>query len=168
MERKSTGAVAAFRSLSGFLSWVGGIGIFLLMIPTVLDVAYRYTYGASLAGMVEYSEVGIVFVVYLGVAKAMQDGVHIATPVVTSRLAPRRAETARLAGQFVLWALVAYAVYRTGLSAIDATRIGEFRLGYVSVPTWPARSMVTFGFALLFIEIGIEIVERLRRLAAHR
>jgi TRAP-type C4-dicarboxylate transport system permease small subunit len=155
-----------FRRLSAGLSWLSGVGILILMVPTVLDVTNRYVFGASLPGMIEYSEVGIVLVVYLGLAKAMQDGAHISTPVVTSRLPPRAAEYSRLSGQIILWFLVAFAVWQTIAAAYDATAIREFRLGLVSVPTWQARIVVAFGFILLLIECTIQIKERIGHLRA--
>ena len=151
--------VRGFRRITLGLSWFGGVGILILMLPTVMDVSYRYILGSSLLGMIEYSEIGIVFVVYLGLANAMRNGAHIATPLVTSRLPERAALLARMLGQLVLWLLVAYATWRTALSAIDAAEIREFRLGLISVPTWQARIAVAIGFGLLLVEVTIQIAQ---------
>lgn len=159
-------ARTGFRKLSSFLAWLAGVGILVLVLPTVIDVTYRTLSGSSLPGMVEYSEIGIVFVVYLGVAKAMHDDVHISTPVVTSHLPARVAEVVRLIGRMLLWVLVAYGTWRTTLAAQEATAVREFRLVLVSVPTWPARIMVAVGFALLLVELSIEIAERIARLVS--
>lgn len=157
---------AGFRRLTASLSWLSGVGILLLVLPTVADVTHRYLMGSSLPGMVEYSEVGIVFVVYLGVAHAMHEGAHIYTPIVTARLKPATAERVRLAGRMLLWALIVFATWRTTLAAIEASEIREFRFGSVMVPTWPARICVALGFALLLVEVTIDIWQRLRGAAA--
>lgn len=155
----------SFRRLTASLSWLSGVGILLLVLPTVADVTHRYFIGSSLPGMVEYSEIGIVFVVYLGVAHAMHEGAHISTPIVTARLKPAAAERVRLAGRVLLWVLIAFATWRTTLAAIEASQIREFRFGSVMVPTWPARICVALGFALLLVEITIDVWQRLRRTA---
>lgn len=158
-------AARGFRRLTASLSWLSGLGIMLLMVPTVIDVSYRYFIGASVPGMVEYSEVGLVFVVYLGIAYAQQEGAHIATPIVTARLSPRNGELLRVFGRVLLLLLLAFAFWRTAIVAIDATEIREFRMGSVSVPTWPARIVVAMGFLLIVIEVALDIFERLRALA---
>jgi TRAP-type C4-dicarboxylate transport system permease small subunit len=157
-------AIRAFRAVSGGLSRLAGLGIVLLILPTAVDVGWRYLSGSSVPGMIEYSEVAIVFVVYFGIAQAMRDDAHIATPVFTSRLSPRLADRVRLAGRVLLFALVAFATWRTGVAALSAHATGEYRLGLVSIPTWPARAAVTLGFALMLVAIGIDINARLRRL----
>lgn len=157
---------SGFRRLIASLSWLSGVGILLLVLPTVADVAHRYFIGSSLPGMVEYSEVGIVFVVYLGVAQALRDGAHISTPIVTARLNPVTAARVRLAGSMLLWLLILFGTWRTTLAAIEATHIREFRFGSVMVSTWPARICVALGFLLLLVELSIEIWQRLRGTAA--
>ncbi|HTV71282.1 MAG TPA: TRAP transporter small permease [Rhizobiaceae bacterium] len=153
-----------FRSITASLSWLGGVGILLLMVPTVLDVTYRYVAGGSLLGMVEYSEIAIPIVVYLGVAHALREGAHISTPIATSRLRPPLSDWARLFGRVIVLLIVAFAAWRTFVAAEDAVLIREFRMGSVSVPTWPARIVVALGFALLTIEVAIDVAERFRRL----
>jgi TRAP-type C4-dicarboxylate transport system permease small subunit len=163
LDRKVDGRWSlGFQRLTASLSWLSGVGILLLVLPTVADVTHRYIVGSSLPGMVEYSEIGIVFVVYLGVAQAMHEGAHISTPIVTARMKPATADRIRLAGRMLLWLLVAFATWRTTLAAIEATQIGEFRFGSVMVATWPARICVALGFALLLVELTFDIRRRLR------
>ena len=135
--------------------------IVLLMLPTVIDVGYRYIFGPSLSGFIEYSEVGLVVAVFLGMGVAMSDRVHIYTPVLTSRLSPVVADRVRLFGLVTVWLLVAVLVFGTTRVALESFSVREFRFGLVEVAIWPAKAAVALGLAALLLEVSIQLLEAL-------
>ncbi|HTV67814.1 MAG TPA: TRAP transporter small permease [Rhizobiaceae bacterium] len=141
-------------------AWTSGIGIALLMLPTVADVTYRKVIGPSLAGMVEVSEVGVVIVAFLAMAAALRRGAHVGTPIFTSQLNPTLAERLRILGCLVIWIALALMVWGSWQIAVESFQVREFRFGLVQMPIWPAKMAVPVGLVLMLIELTIQIWER--------
>lgn len=139
-----------------------GAGIVLLMLPTVIDVSYRKAFGPSLPGIVEYSEVGLVVVVYLAMAAALRTKAHIATPILTSRLGARAAAFVRLAAQALMWVALGVMTYGSAGIALEATVSGEYRFGMIEVPVWPAKLAVPIGLLLLLVELTRQMLNETR------
>ena len=152
---------AGLRHAIDAMAWLAGAGIILLMIPTLVDVFYREVFGPSVPGMVEYSELGLVAVIFLGIASALTHDVHIHTPVLTSRVSPRAAHRMRVAGRLVMWVVIAACLYGTIMEAQDSFAIREYRFGLIEVPIWPAKIIVPVGLAALLVEITMQCLEGL-------
>ena len=146
-----------WRMLVRLSAWIAGIGIAVLMLPTVVDVTHRKIFGPSLPGMLEISEVGLVFVAYLAMASALASGTHISTPVLTSLLPNRIASTLRLAGKLIVWFVLVMMTLGSGLIAFESFLVGEFRFGLIQMPIWPAKVAVAIGLLMMLIEISIQI-----------
>lgn len=153
--------IRIWRWIVAATAWASGIGIALLMLPTVADVTHRKLLGPSLPGALEISEIGVVFVAYLAMAAALQRGAHISTPILTSRLPPATAHVARLIGMVVVWGLLALMVWGAAGIAAESYSMGEFRFGLVQVPIWPAKMIVPAGLFLMLVELTIQIVRHL-------
>ncbi len=147
------------RAINRALAWIAGIGIALLMLPTVVDVTYRKLFGPSIPGLLEYGEVGLVVVVFLGMAHAMETGTHVYTPILTSRLPGRVSGALRLAGLVPVWVLVALMVVGTARLALESIEIGEYTFGLAAVPIWPAKVAIPIGLAAMLVELTIRICE---------
>lgn len=144
-------------------AWASGVGIALLMLPTVADVTYRKLVGPSLPGALEISEIGVVFIAYLAMAAALHRGAHISTPILTDRLRPGTAHVARLVGMVVVWGLLALMVWGSAAIALESFSVREFRFGLVEVPIWPAKMIVPIGLFLMLVELTIQIGLRIAR-----
>lgn len=136
---------------------LAGAGIALLMLPTVADVTFRKIAGPSLPGMVEISEIFLVIVVYLAMPAAMARRVHIFSPIMTSRLPERLAETLRTIGAVLVAATLIVMVIGSSVIAWDSVVVQEVRFGLVQVPIWPAKVAVPVGLGLMLIETLFQI-----------
>ena len=155
---------SAFRALS----WIAGIGSVILMLPTLIDVGHRNMFGSSLPGFLEYSEVGLVFVIYLGMAGAMMDRTHIFTPVLTSRLSRLAGDIVRVVGLALVAVLLAVMVFGTTRVALESFSVREFRFGLVEVAIWPAKVAVSFGLCALLLEVGLQLIESIMAVTRRR
>lgn len=160
---QSHGLVRAARAAMGFLGALSGLGIALLTIPTVADVLYRKSFGPSIPGVVEVSEVVLVCVIILGMAAALRDGEHIATPVLTGRLPVRVAAAVQFVGLALVAILLAIMLAGTFRAAVMSFNIQEYRMGFVQVPIWPAKAAIPLGLAALLIEVVIQACEHFLR-----
>jgi TRAP-type C4-dicarboxylate transport system permease small subunit len=145
------------------MAWTSGAGIVLLMLPTVADVSYRKIVGPSLPGMIEVSEVALVVLAFLAMGPATAAGSHIATPILTMRLAPGLARALRVCGMVAVWGILAVMIWGTARNAMGSVAIREFRFGMVQMPIWPAKLAVPLGLGAMLVELTLQIADALRR-----
>lgn len=135
------------------------------MLITVVDVVERRL-GGGLEGAVEMSGVGLAIVAALGVAYAQQQGTHIRTDIVTSRLPARVGMAVEALGMVAMAGFAAWMIVATGQRAVASVVSGEYILGLIEVPVWPARVAITLGCALLLGETVVIIVRLLSGLCS--
>lgn len=130
------------------LGLVAGGAILLLMFATVLDVVSRKAGGGGLAGVVEWTEVLLVVVVYAAMMGAELSGAHIrGMSFLTDRQRSVVAPLARSLGSLLATAVLVWAVVMTGDDAWASIELGEYRMGLVQVPIWPAKLAIPIGLA---------------------
>jgi TRAP-type C4-dicarboxylate transport system permease small subunit len=103
----------------------------------------------------------MVAVVYLGLAYTQKKREHVSLSLLTDALPVRWGMTLRLAGQFIIIALVGWIIWRTGLAALRSFTINEVRFGLLQIPMWPARAAIPIGFIAFLLQSLLDIPERL-------
>ncbi|MFV0407562.1 MAG: TRAP transporter small permease [Propioniciclava sp.] len=144
------------QAFSRFLATVSALAITVIMVLTVTDVVSRLAGGGSIPGLLELSEVALVFLVYCGIAYGQQKRTHVSVSLLTSRLPENMGRAAVVTGLIVTLLIVAWATYATGMQAIESVMRNEVRFGITKVPIWPARIMIPIG---LFVTLGEMIIE---------
>ena len=151
------------RLVDGFAivaSVISGVVLLMVMVTIGVDVFLRNVRGAPLGGVVEWSEVGLVVLAFLGIGAAQRTDSHIAVTSVFQRLPVLGQRIAHvittLVGATVCFVLFWYA-FDLALTAFET---GEVRLGAARAPMWPARTAVAAGFLLW----GAELLSQIARL----
>ncbi|MGY1915588.1 TRAP transporter small permease [Blastococcus sp. HT6-30] len=132
-----------------------------IMISTALDVLVRQITGSSIPGVVEYSEVLLAGLVFLGLAYAQRTGAHIGVDLVTERLPTRTAHVVRAVGLVVAIAVLLWMTYETAVVAVNSFQVGEFRFGLVPVPIWPIRIVIPLGLVALILELALSTYDEI-------
>ncbi len=148
---------------------VAAVLISIIMVSTVADVIERQRTGASIPGVVEYSEVFMVALIYLGLAYAQRVGAHIGVDILVTRLPARAAHVVQSVGLCVVIVVLAWMTYETAQVALASFGNREYRFGIVQVPIWPARALIPVGLAALVLALFLEFYDHvtgLRRLPA--
>lgn len=151
----------AIHLLSKTFGVIAAVLIIVIMLSTAADVAVRQATGASIPGVVEYSEVLMVGLVFLGLAYAQRARAHIGVDLVTERMPVRVAHIARAIGltiAFVVLAIMAYETFEVALRSFESR---EFRFGLVQVPIWPARMIIPIGLVALLLELSISLYDEI-------
>lgn len=139
--------------VSRLLAGAGSIALFAIMAMTAADVLNRALRGTSIPGVIESSEVMLVFGAFLGLAYAQRAKTHVSTNILIERLPARLATVFRVLGLVILAAFVGWAAYLSGLRALDSFRTGEARFGLIEIVQWPARAAIALGFGALTAEV---------------
>jgi TRAP-type C4-dicarboxylate transport system permease small subunit len=149
------------RKFTTVLGIISGVGLALLAVPTVVDVFYRKAFGPSIPGVVEVSEITLVLTIILGMAVALRDGDHIATPVFTSRLKKRSAAMVEALGLVVMAVLLSFIFFGSFENAYRSFLIREYRMGFIEVPIWPAKAAIPIGILALLMEVLVQIIDKI-------
>lgn len=149
-------AVHALSTLFGVLA---ALLIVAIMASTAADVATRQLTGSSIPGVVEYSEVLMVGLIFLGLAYAQRTGAHIGVDLVTERMPVRVAHAVRSVGLLLAILVLAVMAWETLEVALRAVESREYRFGLVQVPIWPARLLIPIGLVALLLELAITLID---------
>lgn len=153
---------AAIHKVSELMAICSTICTGVLMIAISLDVARRTVYGGSVPGVVEFSEALMVGIVFLGLADAEHTGSHVRVRLLTDRLPPRAAELLRGGSLALAGLLVGWMAWENGQRAWESYVTGEYRIGLLRFPQWPARTLLVLGLLLLLPEVGLKAFDSLR------
>lgn len=143
---------------------LGAVALILLAFVVGADVLVR-SLGLAVAGGVEVSEVLLVVLVFLSLAQAQSLGHHIGIETVVVRFPAFTRSLAHLISLLVCGALTTLLFYGTTLAAFESYATGEFQFGTLRFPLWPSKAVVATGFGLLLIELFLQFIVGLVRLA---
>ena len=154
-------AARVLQAIARGIAAVGGIVILAMMLVAVLDVALRYLFNAPLSSAYEILQLGMVLVVYCGLAWCGLTGGHITVNFLGALLDhPRMRWIAALvhATGAALFLLVAW---RSGASALDTFASGE-TTNMIKAPLAPFIGAVAAGSLLYAATLAHECVQALR------
>ena len=128
-----------------------------MMGLTTVDVVMRYVFNSPIPGVYTLCEMLIVGIVYLAIAYVQQQKSHVRVDVFIDRLrgSPRLAfELATL-----ILALVGFSLmtWQAGLLAWDTWVTGDYAMGLIEYPFWPAKFAMTLGIGLLCLRFVTDI-----------
>lgn len=139
------------------LSFLSGLTLLGLLVLTIANIVGRRWLGTSVPGAIEYTEVTLTAIVFLGLARAEYEGAHVRTALLTSKLAPTPARVIRLVGLGVSAAFLLIMSWALADRAQSAFLIREFRIGVAEVQVWPFRIIAVLGV----LALAIALIDRL-------
>lgn len=126
------------------------VGIIAIMIfLTSADVFMRYVFNRPIPSTFELEQFLLVGVVYLTLAYVQYQKGHIRLDILADRSPPRIQTALRLFSHVICLVTFAFITWRSGIEAYKAWSIGEYTMGLISYPLWPAKWMIPIGSALL-------------------
>lgn len=146
------GWINAIRTLGRRTALLRSFVTGLIMLGIVTDVGRRTLTGRSIPGMVEMVETFMALEVFLGLAHAEAEQVHVRMSLVTNLMAFRIRRLVKTCGMAICVLGSVWFAWGSTLRAIDATSVREVKPGLLRFPVWPARWAIAFGFAVLIVE----------------
>lgn len=134
-------------------AYISAIAVVVLAVATTADVLRRATTGKSVPGVIEGTEVVLVFTVFLGLALTQRELGHVSTSVVTNRLPPSIAAVVSAFGLAVVSLFCVWLAEASIVKSVYSTQAGEYRYGLLQVPIWPGRIAVAVGTTFLALEM---------------
>lgn len=161
----SLGYLAAPRvvhHLSTLFVVVASAIILAVMAATAYDVTRRKLGEPGISGIIEMTEVALVFIALGGLVVAEVDHLHVRSPILTDRLPARLAHGVIAVGLLVSAVLVFWATKEMAVAAQRSFEIREYRFGLSHVPIWPGKVFAPFALGAFGIALVAKLVVHLR------
>ncbi len=152
---------ALFR-LESALTLLGGLTIFALVFLAVAHVLSRKFLNAPVPGYVDWTEQFMAIFAFLGLAYTQREGGHIRMDIALSALRGRWLWLAELLSVIFMLLITTALIYGTWyhfLRSFDMQAPLWSRDSSIDIalPLWPAKLLVTFSMALLWLRLALQI-----------
>lgn len=140
-----------FDVLCDLCAVAAGVIVLAIMMAVSADVLLRFFFASPLSWVLQFTEYGLLYVVFLGAPWLQQERGHVAVDLLTSRLSPRYSQLfARLASLVgaVTFAIIAW--YGFVLTS-EQFLTGSVTADLIAVPRYLITMVIPFGSALLSI-----------------
>lgn len=153
------------------LSWliilVGGLGLLIAMALGVADVIGSY-FGRPVPGAYEFTESAMVLVVFGGLTYAQIRGKHIRVELLYMHMSPRVQSAMDLVAGVASMAFITLLLWQALGETQYSWEIGEATSGLVRFPLFPARLVLLLGVSLFLVQLILQFIEDIQRLAEGR
>lgn len=150
------------RSLERFhigVSSLGGIATMLMVLTILPDVLTRYFFKTAINGVSELNVALLIVLVFAGLAGTQAQDAHFRLGMIDTLMGEGRAlKLMRILGTLIAFGIFALMTWATAKHAYASTLRGEFQFGRVGFPVWPMRICIAAGFALLTLQLVLDLV----------
>lgn len=161
--------------MSRFRSWVervallvlliGGLGMMMAMFLGTADVVGTQFLGQPVAGALELTESTMVLIVFGALAYAQIRRKHIRVELLYTHMPPRVRAGMDMLAHIAALVFFGLLIWQAIGEAMFSWQIGEATVGLIRFPLWPARWILVIGTALMMLQLALDIVLDLRRIA---
>ncbi|MCR4442316.1 MAG: TRAP transporter small permease [Peptococcaceae bacterium] len=131
----------------------------MLMVFTIVpDTLGRKYFAHPLQGTLEFNEMLMVIVIFVGLAWTQSERGHVCVEVFTSRM---KAKTARIVGCTVWFLCFLFFALITAASVVEACRsiaLQETVWGIAKLPVWPVKIILALGCFLLSFQFLLDVI----------
>jgi len=140
---------------------LGMVFILPLMLMTTADVLSRSFLNKPLPGVVELSEYMLALVILLGAAYTQQVRGHVHVDFLTSHMGARTQSIISMFTTLLCLAIVSVVVWQGYMLGLDETSVSDM----LRIPKAPFKFLVGIGGSLLWLELLIDLVDSVRKVA---
>ena len=144
------------------LALTSGIAVFGLMVMAVVSVSGRQFFNRPLSGYVDWIELAMPFIAFLGVSYLMRTGGHIRMDIAVGQLSGRALWLAEFVTTLCVLVLIVLLIWGSwahfdrsfDFAATNWSRDSTIDIG---LPIWPAKLVVPLSFALLALRLMLQL-----------
>ena len=160
--------MAGLLRLSAAIDWlndrVGRLFYWLILLTVVVsagNAVMRYAFNRSSNAWLEIQWYLFAAVFLACAAYTFLNNEHIRIDIFSNRLSPKGRNWIEVFGHLLfLMPLCAVMLYEAWPYFMSAFRSGEVSSSAGGLVRWPARMLIPFGFALLFLQMLSELIKR--------
>jgi TRAP-type C4-dicarboxylate transport system permease small subunit len=150
-----------FERIERVLALLSGMAVFGLMLLAVFSVSGRNMFNSPLPGYVDWIEVAMPLIAFLGISWTQRNGGHIRMDILVGRLKGRPLWAAELVTTLVTLLLIVLLIWGSwahfGRSFdINAPLWSRDSSIDIKLPLWPAKLLVPVAFSILSARLAIQ------------
>ncbi|MCK9363604.1 MAG: TRAP transporter small permease [Syntrophales bacterium] len=145
-------------SIVYYLNCLGGVGIFIVMVLILLDVSGRYLMSRPLPGVLEWSQLMLVFIIYMPLAFVEAQGGHITITFLQSRLSKVWRTRSDFAIKVLGLCVFSFLAFLTFNATVEAFRDKEVAFGDFRLYLWIPKASIFVGCLLYSIRLLSDVV----------
>lgn len=153
---------ALFR-LEGWLALVSGLAVLGLVLLAVVSVGGRNFLNQPLSGYVDWIEIAMPLIAFMGVSYTQRLGGHIRMDILVGALRGRLLWAAEFVTTFIIFAVMVVLVWGS-FSHFD--RSFDFAAPLwsrdstmdIALPLWPAKLLAPIAFCVLCLRLALQLV----------
>ena len=141
---------------------ISGLAVLMLMVLAVVSVAGRHFFNAPLPGYVDWIQIAMPLIAFLGISYAQRDGGHIRMDIVIGKLKGRALWVGEFITTFATFALIVLLIWGSwahfgrsfDFGAPNWSRDSTIDIG---LPIWPAKLLVPVAFGIMGIRLLLQL-----------
>lgn len=142
--------------------YISGALLFLMPIPVILDVVFRFTLSKSVPGAIEIEEFLLCLTIFFALAFVQWRGEHVKIDLFTKRF-PQWVQDLLEVGMYSAAALF-FALMSSSLFHDGSKRLASNEISFsLNIPIGPFRYMAAFGAAVLALAVLATLLEAIVR-----
>lgn len=154
-----------FRLIRAFderLGVLAGVIFVIISLIVVVDVVARF-FASPIGGATEVAENLLVLAIALAFADTQRTDGNISIELFVDLMSQPVRRLATIANKLVCLLLVGMVTYGLALAAAHSIAVGEYQFSTAgTIPIWPAKTALAFGFLLLAIEFAFQLIEAMQ------
>lgn len=148
--------------LASTSSYIGAIGIFIIMLVICFDVIGRIFFNNPIIGTPEIAQNSLAAIAFLMLPWATHLGQHVRSTMIKSRLPKKAAFCAEIGAYFVGTLLFLGIIISAWEPMLWATKIKDFQGEGFRVPIYPVWWVIVFGSTLSCYQCITKIIKAIR------
>ena len=151
----------ALEPLERFFALLSGLGVFSLMFLAAYSVSGRKFFGSPMLGYVDYIEMAMPLIAFMGVSYVQRDGTHIRMDILIGQLKGRALWLFELISVLLIPLLIVMLIWG---SWAHFERSFDFSVPLwsrdssidVGLPLWPAKLIVPVAFSVFALRLVLQ------------
>ena len=153
--------------IEGWFGLLSGFAVFALMLLAVYSVGGRNFFNSPVRGYVDWIEVTMPLIAFMGISYAQRDGGHIRMDILVSRLRGRALWIAEFVSTFLILVVILLLIWGSwahfGRSFDwNAPLYSRDSTIDIKLPIWPAKILVPIAFSILALRLLLQLWGYLR------
>jgi len=143
---------------------MGALGMIISMFLGFADVVGTKFFDWPVPGNLEITESTMVLIVFGALAFTQSQRGHIRVEIFYNERGPRAKAFMDAVTHLVAIAFFALVTWQGFDEALYSLEINEATMGSIRFPLFPARLLLVVGCALLLVQLGLDLIQDLRRM----
>ena len=145
------------KKINAICAAFSGVLVCCLMVLLSGEILGR-NLGYPIPGTIEFASFGLVGIIFLGLSHCEELKGHVRVEFLLARLSPMRLKAAEMFIHLLGFCIYGLMTWQTGLDAISSWSVRETVPGLMTLPVYPAKTIIPLGCALICIQIVVNAI----------